>query len=143
MEESKNISRIQKAIEQKGPQSLQHALGIEVLELTKQQVSAKMPVDHRTHQLFGVLHGGASVALAETICSIGACLFINLETQVCVGLEINANHLKQVSQGFVYAYAKPFHVGKRTQVWNIEIKNEDGDLVCISRCTVAVIERSK
>ena len=118
-------------------------LGIEILEIGKDYVSGKMPVDHRTHQPLGLLHGGASVALAETLGSIAATLTLNTEIQYCVGLEINANHIKSAREGWVYGITKPIHIGKKTQVWEIKITNEDDQLVCISRITMAVIDRKK
>ncbi|AZB44229.1 hotdog fold thioesterase [Bacillus sp. FJAT-42376] len=117
------------------------ALGIEVKEVSDQGVVAVMPVDERTRQPFGILHGGASVALAETAASIGAFHFIDQETEICVGLEINANHIRSKKDGFVTARAVPFHKGKSTMVWDIKITDEDDQLICISRCTMAVIKK--
>ncbi|MEZ4698854.1 MAG: hotdog fold thioesterase [Rhodothermales bacterium] len=102
---------------------------------------ATMPVDHRTHTPHGVLHGGASVVLAETVGSLAGTLCVDWERQVCVGLEINANHIRSVRDGIVAGTARPLHLGKRTQVWNIEIRDEAGRLVCVSRLTLAVIDR--
>mgnify|MGYP002777646499 CR=1 FL=1 len=116
-------------------------LGIEFTELGPNYIVARMPVDARTHQPLGMLHGGASVALAETLGSVAATLCVNPETQYCVGLEINANHIKSMRQGFVFGKAMPIHVGKRTQVWEIRITNEQDELVCVSRITLAVIDR--
>ncbi|MES2355129.1 MAG: hotdog fold thioesterase [Pseudomonadota bacterium] len=118
-------------------------LGIEVLEIGNDFLKARMPVDYRTRQPMGLLHGGASVALAETLGSIGAYLCVDPEKQNCVGLEINANHLRAVSSGWVYGVARPLHVGRRTQVWEIKITNEEDKLVCISRITIAVIDEKK
>jgi 1,4-dihydroxy-2-naphthoyl-CoA hydrolase len=101
----------------------------------------RMPVDYRTHQPLGLLHGGASVALAETLGSVGATMFLDLEKQYCVGLEINANHIKSVRSGYVYGKATAVHIGRKTQVWEIRITSEAGDLVCISRITMAVLDR--
>ena len=101
-----------------------------------------MPVDHRTVQTMGILHGGASVALAETIGSVAANLCIDPKTQACVGQEINANHLRPVASGLVTATARAVHLGSRSQVWQIEIRDERERLVCISRLTMAIIERS-
>lgn len=119
------------------------ALGIEFLELGKDFISAKMPVDHRTHQPMGLLHGGASVALAETLGSVASTLMVDMNKYNCVGLEINANHLKTARNGYVTGKAKPIHLGKKTHVWDIKIRNENNDLVCISRLTVAIIEKMK
>jgi 1,4-dihydroxy-2-naphthoyl-CoA hydrolase len=116
-------------------------LGIEFTETGSDFLVARMPVDARTHQPLGLLHGGASVALAETLGSVAATLCVNTETQYCVGLEINANHIKAVRSGFVYGRTRPVHIGKRTQVWQIEISNEQHELVCVSRLTLAVIDK--
>lgn len=116
-------------------------LGIEIIGLGEDYIEAKMPVDHRTHQPLGLLHGGASVALAETLGSVAATCCVDAKTQYCVGLEINANHIKSVREGFVYGIAKPIHIGKKTQVWEIKITNEQKQLVCISRITLAVIDK--
>ncbi len=121
--------------------TLANSLGIEMIEIGDDFISAKMPVDHRTHQPLGMLHGGASVALAETLGSIGAFCSLDNRTQYCVGLEINANHIKSIKSGFVIGTAKPIHIGKKTQVWEIKIKNEQKELICISRITMAVIDR--
>jgi len=118
-------------------------LGIEILEVGDNFVKGRMPVDQRTHQPLGLLHGGASVALAETLGSIAATLTVNTNDQYCVGLEINANHIKSAREGWVYGITKPVHIGKKTQVWEIKITNEDDELVCISRITMAVIDRKK
>ncbi|MFN7782231.1 MAG: hotdog fold thioesterase [Lysobacterales bacterium] len=120
---------------------VQH-LGIEVLEVGEDFIRGRMPVDHRTHQPFGLLHGGASVALAETLGSMAASLCIDPATQMAVGLEINANHLRAVTAGWVIGTARPIHVGRSTQVWDIRIENETGQPVCISRLTMAVVPRA-
>lgn len=121
--------------------TLIHALGIEVTELGKGHVTATMPVDERTRQPFGLLHGGASVALAETVASIGAFELVDQEKQAVVGLEINANHIRAKKDGVVTAAATVLHQGKSTMVWDIKITDEEGELVCVSRCTMAVIQR--
>lgn len=118
-------------------------LGIEITEVGKDYICGKMPVDHRTHQPMGLLHGGASVVLAESLASMGAALQVDRTKKACVGLEINANHIRGVREGWVYAKARAMHAGRSTQVWETEIKNEAGDLVCISRMTVAVIDKNK
>lgn len=120
--------------------NMAESLGIEITEITPDSVKGKMPVDHRTKQSMNILHGGASAALAETLGSIASNLMVDSTKHSCVGLDINANHLRPVSSGFVFAEAKPIHIGKKTQVWSIEIKNEEGKMVCISRLTMAVIE---
>jgi 1,4-dihydroxy-2-naphthoyl-CoA hydrolase len=116
-------------------------IGIEYTEIGDDFLVGKMPVDHRTHQPMGLLHGGASVALAETLGSVGATMFLDLEKQYCVGLEINANHIKSARSGYVYGKATAIHIGRKTQVWEIRITTESGDLVCISRITMAVLDR--
>ncbi|RAU83368.1 hotdog fold thioesterase [Pontibacter arcticus] len=121
---------------------LEH-LGIEITEVGPDYLAGKMPVDHRTHQPMGLLHGGASVALAESLASMGAALQVDLTTKACVGLEINANHIRGVREGWVYGKATAMHIGRTTQVWETKITNEAGDLVCISRMTVAVIDKVK
>lgn len=123
--------------------TLVHSLGIEILQVDEGKVVAKMPVDYRTKQPFGLLHGGASVALAETVASIGAYELVDKEFQGVVGLEINANHLKAKKDGFVTAIATVIHHGRSTQVWEIKIVDEQEELICISRCTLAVIMLKK
>lgn len=120
---------------------LMKALGIEVVTLDKEKVVMTMPVDERTHQPAGFLHGGASVLLAETAASIGAFLNIDQEKQIVFGLEINANHIKSKREGTVTATATPYHIGRTTMVWNIEIKDEANKLISISRCTVGVVDK--
>ena len=117
-------------------------LGIEITELGEDFISARMPVDHRTVQPMRLLHGGASVVLAETLGSIAGSLCVDLKSKAVVGLEINANHLRGAKEGeTVSGTARAKHIGRATQVWEIEIKNEKGKLVCISRLTLAVIDR--
>ncbi len=117
------------------------AIGIELIVLTADRVVGTMPVDYRTRQPFGILHGGASAALAETVASIGAFLNIDADTQAAVGLELNANHLRAKTDGVVTATATPLHRGRRTHVWDIRIEDEQGRLVCASRCTLAIIDK--
>jgi 1,4-dihydroxy-2-naphthoyl-CoA hydrolase len=124
-----------------GKPNIADVVGIEFLKLHKDEVVARMPVDRRTHQPFGILHGGASVLLAETVCSLGSWFHIDRETQAAVGVEINANHLRSVRDGFVYATGKPLHKGATTQVWEIRITDDKDRLVCISRCTIAIVRR--
>jgi 1,4-dihydroxy-2-naphthoyl-CoA hydrolase len=119
---------------------LEH-LGIEFIGVGEDFIKAKMPVDRRTHQPLGLLHGGASVTLAETLGSVAATFCVDMSKQYCVGLEINANHIKSVKEGFVTGVARPVHVGKKTQVWEIKITNEKEELVCVSRITLAVIDK--
>ncbi|MEO7458196.1 MAG: hotdog fold thioesterase [Gemmatimonadaceae bacterium] len=116
-------------------------LGIEIIELTPERVVATMPVDARTQQPFGILHGGASIALAETVASVGALANVDREKFMAVGQEINGNHIRGVSSGTVTATATPVHLGRTSQVWTISIVDEAGRLVCLSRCTLAVVPR--
>jgi uncharacterized protein (TIGR00369 family) len=122
-------------------ETLLSTLGIEVVEATKERVVARMPVGPRVHQPFGLLHGGASVALAETAASTAAWMNVDQEREIVVGIEINANHLRARRDGVVTATATPLHVGRRTQVWDVRIVDEDGRPVCASRCTLAVVPR--
>ena len=122
---------------------LQDILGIRFTELTPERVSATMPVDARTRQPFGLLHGGASVALAETLASIGALSNIDRTKFAAVGLEINANHIRGKREGTVRGTATPIHIGRSTHVWSIEIVDEDGRVVCVSRCTLAIVPLPK
>lgn len=114
-------------------------LGIKITGISEDYLEATMPVDSRTHQPYGILHGGASVVLAETLGSIGSILLVDPTKFRCVGLDINANHIKAVRGGIVIGRAMPIHAGRSTQVWQIEIKTEEGELVCISRLTMAVV----
>ena len=116
-------------------------LGIEFLEIGDDYLKARMPVDHRTKQTAGILHGGASVALAETLGSIGAGLCVDREKKRIVGLEINANHIRPVRAGWVTGVTTPIHVGTTTQIWEIRIYDDREKLVCISRLTVANIDK--
>jgi 1,4-dihydroxy-2-naphthoyl-CoA hydrolase len=121
--------------------TLADALGMELTEVTDDYLEGRMPVDGRTHQPMGLLHGGASVALAETLGSIAAMRRVDRTKQACVGLEINANHIKGVRDGWVRGRATPVHIGRSTQVWEIRITHEEtGALVCLSRITMAVID---
>lgn len=118
--------------------TIMNTLGIRITQVEDNLIEGEMPVDARTHQVFGILHGGASVVLAETLGSIGAQLYAP-EGHHCVGLDINANHIRSVKTGKVFGKAAPLHIGKTTQVWEIKIFSEDQKLVCISRLTVAVV----
>ncbi len=123
------------------PKTIDKQLGIEFTEIGEDFVTAKMPVDHRTHQPFGILHGGASVVLAETLGSVASMLSLpDPQKQRAVGLEISANHIRAVREGWVYGRVTALHVGRKTHVWDIKITNEEGKLVCVSRLTVAIIE---
>lgn len=129
------------ALNQWSSSGLAHNLGIEFTAVGEDYLEARMPVDDRTRQPLGLLHGGASVALAETMGSVASTLCVDMSTQFCVGLEINANHIKGIREGFVHAVTKPLHLGKKTHVWEIRITTPPGDLVCISRITMAVLDK--
>jgi 1,4-dihydroxy-2-naphthoyl-CoA hydrolase len=116
-------------------------LGIEFTEIGEDFIRATMPVDGRTRQPFGLLHGGASVALAETLGSMGAAMCVDSPEYDCVGQEINANHVRAARSGIVTGTARPLHVGGRSQIWMIDIVNEAGKLVCTSRLTMAILRR--
>ncbi len=120
--------------------TLSDLLDIEFVEVTKERVIARMPVQKKVHQPFGLLHGGASVVLAETVASVGALVHARETGKVAVGLEINANHLRGKREGVVTATATPLHLGRATHVWDIRIHDEAGKLTCISRCTLAIVE---
>jgi 1,4-dihydroxy-2-naphthoyl-CoA hydrolase len=115
-------------------------LGIEITEVGDDFVKARMKVDHRTTQPYGILHGGASVTLAESLGSVAGTMCVNVPEEAVVGLEINANHIRAVKSGFVEGIARPLHIGRTTQVWEIKITNEEGKLVCVSRITLAVVK---
>jgi 1,4-dihydroxy-2-naphthoyl-CoA hydrolase len=141
-----SIWRTQTSVEQLQEHSrntLAETIGIRVTEVGPDFLRATMPVNPKTHQPMGVLHGGASVALAETVGSLAATMCIDRTLYVCLGQEINANHLRPISSGTVTATARPFHIGKRSHVWSIEIRDEREKLVCISRLTIAVVDRPK
>lgn len=121
--------------------TLAETIGIRVTEIGPDFLRATMPVTPATHQPTGVLHGGASVALAETVGSVAANLCVDPRLYMCLGQEINANHLRPVSTGLVTATARPYHIGKRSHVWSIEIRDDQDKLVCISRLTMAVVDR--
>lgn len=116
-------------------------IGIEWVELGNDFLKAKMPVDHRTRQPYGLLHGGASCVLAETIGSVASAMVIDHASFQCVGLEINANHIYSATSGYVTGIATPLHLGRSTHVWDIKIYNENEKMVCVSRLTVAIIEK--
>ena len=118
-------------------------IGIKFTEVSEDCVTATMPVDHRTHQPFGNLHGGASVVLAETLGSVATLCNIDPETQNCVGLDVNANHIRSKKEGQVLGKATPISRGKKIQVWEVKITDEEENLVCICRITMAVINKPK
>jgi 1,4-dihydroxy-2-naphthoyl-CoA hydrolase len=120
--------------------TLSDLLGVEFVELTRERVVARMPVTKKVHQPFGLLHGGATVALAESVASIGAWLNVAESGKAAVGLEINANHVRGKRDGVVTATATPLHLGRSTHVWDVRITDEAGKLVCVSRCTLAIVD---
>ena len=126
-----------------GKGTMAEYIGIEWTEVGADYLKARMPVDHRTNQPYGLLHGGASCVLAETIGSVASAMVVDHSKFVCVGLEINANHVRSARQGFVTGIAKPLHLGGNTHVWDIKIYGELEKLVCVSRLTVAVIPRKE
>jgi 1,4-dihydroxy-2-naphthoyl-CoA hydrolase len=115
-------------------------IGIEIMEVGKDFVSGRMPVDERTTQPYGLLHGGASVAFAESLGSLAGSFHVDWKKEAVVGIEINANHLKSIRSGWVYGKATPVRIGKRFQVWDINITNEDKEAVCVSRLTLAIVK---
>ena len=137
MEKQEKLKRINDSIQN----TMTSTIGIEITDIGDDFICGKMPVDERTTQPFGLLHGGASAALAETLGSIGGGIKVYSNNETVVGIEINANHLKSVRDGWVYGKATPIRIGKKIQVWNIEITNEDDDLICVSRLTLAVIQK--
>ena len=121
--------------------TITEVLGIEITDFGPDYFCGKMPVDHRTVQPYGLLHGGASAVLAESLGSIAGGMKVNRDTQTVVGVEINCNHLRSARDGWVYGKATPVKIGRKIHVWNIEIKNEDDKLVAVSRLTLAVIDK--
>ena len=125
-----------------GKDTMAEYIGIEWVEVGEDFLSARMPVDNRTRQPYGLLHGGASVALAETLGSVAAAMVVDPQKFYCVGLEINANHVRSARDGYVTGIAKPIHIGGTTHVWDIKIYDEREKLVCVSRITVAVLKQN-
>ena len=124
-----------------GPDTMAQYLGMEWVALGDDYLNMKMPVDHRTIQPYGLLHGGASCALAETVGSLASHFVIDTEKFICVGLEINANHVRSATNGYVTATCTPLHIGKATHVWDIKIHDDSEKLICISRLTVAILKK--
>ena len=124
-----------------GPNTMAAHIGIEWVEVGENFMKAKMPVDQRTNQPYGLLHGGASCVLAETLGSVASAMVIDHSKFYCVGLEINANHVRGVREGYVTGVASPLHLGSATHVWDIKIYDEKEKLVCVSRLTVAILTR--
>ena len=130
-------------LNQLGKGGLSGHIGIRFTEVGDRHMAAVMPVDERTRQPYGLLHGGASVALAETLGSVSSAMVIDGEKSVCVGIEVNANHIRAARKGHVMGTCTPLHLGKGTHVWEIKITDEEGKLVCISRLTVAILPRER
>jgi 1,4-dihydroxy-2-naphthoyl-CoA hydrolase len=118
-------------------------LGIVITEIGEDFMIASMPIDHRTKQPVGIMHGGASCVLAESVGSTAANYCVDSEMLYCVGLDINTNHIRSIREGVVFGTAKPFHIGKTTQVWSIEIRNEQKQLISVNRLTMAVLEKQR
>ena len=130
-----------KEIRPLGVNTMSEHIGIEFTEVGDNYLKAKMPVDHRTQQPYGVLHGGASAALAETMGSIASALVVDQSQYICVGLEINANHIRSAKEGYVFGTVLPLHIGRSTHVWDIKIYDQWEKLVCVSRLTVAILKK--
>ena len=137
MDKEKKIQRVNDSIQN----TMSSTIGIEITDIDNDFICGKMPVDERTIQPFGLLHGGASAALAETLGSIAGGIKVYPNNETVVGIEINANHLKSARDGWVYGKATPIRIGKKIQVWNIEITNDSNDIICVSRLTLAVIPK--
>ncbi|MBM3401188.1 MAG: hotdog fold thioesterase [Bacteroidetes bacterium] len=117
-------------------------IGIEFTEITEDSISARMPVNEKTHQPYGILHGGASVVLSESLGSVASNMIIDSNKYIGVGLEVNANHLRPVKSGFVTGICKPIHIGGKTHVWDIRLYDDTGKMNCVSRLTVAIIPKT-
>ena len=137
MDKKEKLEKINKLMQN----TMISTIGIEITDVGDGFVLGKMPVDSRTVQSFGILHGGASVALAESLGSIAGSMKVDSNNEVVMGIEINANHLESIQEGWVYGKASPIKIGKRIQVWEIQIKNEANQRVCISRLTLAVSKK--
>jgi 1,4-dihydroxy-2-naphthoyl-CoA hydrolase len=124
-----------------GTNTMAQLLGMRFTEIGDDFLKLEMPVDHRTHQPYGILHGGASAALAETVGSVASSMCINTDKQICVGMEINCNHIRGKREGIITAIAKPLHIGATSHVWDIKITDEQNKLVCISRLTMAILKK--
>ena len=140
MDDEKKINSLP-LINQALDNTLASSIGLEITQFSDSSVCGKIPVDYRTKQPFGLLHGGASVVLAETLGSMGGNMYVDSNAEMVVGIEINANHLKSVSSGWVHGVAKPIKIGRKIQVWKIEISNDDNELICVSRLTLAIVAK--
>jgi len=129
------------AIKERNKDTMVDHLGIEFTDIGDDYLVATMPVDHRTKQALGIMHGGASCVLAETVGSVAANYAIDITTHYCVGLDINTNHIRSIKSGFVVGKAQPFHIGRSTQVWDIKITDENEKLISVNRLTMAVMKR--
>lgn len=136
----KNISL--EELSSRNKNTMSDFLGIEFIEIGDDFITAKMPVDERTKQPIGIMHGGASCVLAETVGSIAANFCVDLSKYYCVGLDINTNHIRSIREGFVYATAKPFHIGRTTHVWGINIVNDQQQMISVNRLTMTVLTRT-
>lgn len=136
-----HVATTPEVLTERGSRVLPGYLGIRITEIGADFLRATMPVTEHVHQPYGMLHGGASVALAETAGSLAAMLCVDPEKYLCLGQEINANHLRAIFAGTVTATARPLHIGGRSHVWSIEIRDEKQRLVCVSRLTMAIVER--
>lgn len=130
-----------KELNQLSKNTMAAVLDIRFTEIGAGYLKATMPVDHRTHQPYGLLHGGASAALAETIGSVASSLCIDRTQQICVGMELNCNHIRGKKNGMVTATAEPLHLGASSHVWDIKIRDEQEKLICVSRLTVAILKK--
>lgn len=128
-------------LNKRSEQTMAEFLGIQFIEIGSDYMVARMPVNERTRQPIGIMHGGASCVLAETIGSTAANCSVDLTKQYCVGLDINTNHIRSIKEGYVIGTTKPYHIGRTTQVWGIEIKDEEGRLISVTRLTMAVLNR--
>lgn len=130
-------------LNERGANTLSDFMGIRFTEIGADTMTATMPANERTKQPIGIIHGGANVVLAETVASTAANAVVDLDICYCVGLEINANHIRSVKEGIVTAITRPIHIGRTTQVWHIDIFNESGKITCVSRMTASVVPRSR
>jgi 1,4-dihydroxy-2-naphthoyl-CoA hydrolase len=129
------------ALNERGKNTMADFLGIEFIAVGEDSLTATMPATERTKQPIGIVHGGANVVLAETVASTAANAVVDLSKFYCVGLEINANHIRPVSQGLITAITSPIHIGRTTQIWRIDLFNEEGKPTCVSRMTASVVAR--
>jgi uncharacterized protein (TIGR00369 family) len=135
--------KIAEMLNERGKNTMSDFLGVEFVEVGDNYLSARMPVNQKTKQPAGIMHGGASCMLAESVGSTGANLCVDRDHFYCVGLDINTNHIRSVREGHVLAIARPFHLGKKTQVWGIEIYDDGDHLVSVTRLTMAVLPRKR